>query len=168
MSKFVDTVMTESWRTVVDRIPLVGSKIVDKLTKPTIDKIMKDPKLREYIKKQTKKSFDDMASEYKTEFPNGERKISLTKPSKYEPLASERDVRGIDDGMINYEYRIDNNTYHVTTDGKTIRRVYAVIYEYDRKSDAWYEEMFSLYAPSKDELAKMWKPISDGEYLDDD
>ena len=69
--------------------------------------------------------------------------------------------------MVNYEYKIGNVTYHVTTDGKTIRRVYATMYEYDRKSDTWYEEMFSLYAPNKDELAKMWKPISDGEYLDD-
>lgn len=167
MSKFIELTISESWRAVVDRIPLVGSKIVDKLTKPTLDKIMKDPKLRDYIKRQTKRTFDEMASEYKTEFPNGERKLSLTRPSKFEPLASERDVRGIDEGMINYEYRIDNMTYHVTTDGKSIRRVYAVIYEYDRKSDKWYEEMFSLYAPSKDELAKMWKPISDGEYLDE-
>lgn len=167
MSKFIELTISESWRAVVDRIPLVGSKIVDKLTKPTLDKIMKDPKLRDYIKMQNKRTFDEMTSEYKTEFPNGERKLSLTRPSKFEPLASERDVRGIDEGMINYEYRIDNMTYHVTTDGKSIRRVYAVIYEYDRKSNKWYEEMISLYAPSKDELAKMWTPISDGEYLDE-
>lgn len=160
--------MTESWRTVVDRIPLVGSKIVDKLTKPTLDKIMKDHKLRDYIKKQTKKTFDEMASEYNTEFSNGERRISLTKPSKFEPLASERDVRGIDEGMINYEYQIDNVTYHVTTDGKTIRRVHFAFYEYLRKEDKWYESFITLYAPAKDELAKMWKPISDGEYLDDE
>ena len=167
MSRFSVVVISESWRSVVDRVPLIGSKIVDKLTKPTLDKIMKDPKLQDYIKKQTKKMYDEMISDYKKEFPDGERKLSLTKPSKYEPLASEQDVRSIDDGMVNYEYKIGNVTYHVTTDGKTIRRVYATMYEYDRKSDTWYEEMFSLYAPNKDELAKMWKPISDGEYLDD-
>ena len=40
MSRFVDLTITESWRTVVDKIPLVGTKIVDKLTKPILDKIM--------------------------------------------------------------------------------------------------------------------------------
>ena len=165
MSAFIDTITAESWRSVVDKIPVVGSKIVDKLTKPMLDKIMRDQELRKYIKDMAKKMFDQMEEEYKEEFPTGERKISLMKPAKYEPLASERDVRGIDDGMINYEYTIDNCTYRVTTDGSTIRRVYVALYEYDRKSDTWYEEMVSLYAPSKDTLAKMWKPISDGEYL---
>ena len=168
VSKFIDVVMTESWRSVVDKIPIFGSKIVDKLTKPMLDKIMRDTELRKYIKRMAKEMFDESVEDYKKEFPTGERKLSLTKPSKFEPLAAERDVRGIDDGMINYEYKIDNCTYRVTTDGSSIRRVYVVIYEYDRKSDTWYEEMFSLYAPSKAELAKMWKPISDGEYLDPD
>ena len=159
---------TESWRSVVDRVPVVGSKIVDKLTKPTLDKIMKDPKLRAYIKKQTKTTFDNMVHDYKQEFPNGERKISLTKPAKYEPLASERDVRGIDDNSINYEYNIDGVKYRVTTDGTTIRRVYFAFFECITKNDYWFESLVSLYAPSKDELAKMWKPFSDGEYLDPD
>ena len=168
ISKFIDAVTVESWRSVVDKIPVLGSKIVDKLTKPMLDKIMRDAELRKYIKSMAKKMFDEAVEDYKKEFPTGERKLSMTKPAKFEPLASEQDVRGIDDGMINYEYMIDNCTYRVTTDGSSIRRVYIVIYEYDRKSDTWYEEMFSLYAPSKDTLAKMWKPISDGEYLTGD
>jgi len=167
MSRFVDLTVTESWRTVVDKIPLVGTKIVDKLTKPILDKIMQDKKLREYIKKETKHLIDGWIEDYKKEFPTGERKISLDKPSKYEPLATEKDVRGMDNDMINYEYTIDNKRYRVSTDGKTIRRVYVALYEYDRKSDKWYEEFSSLYAPAKDELAKMWKPIDDGEYLDE-
>ena len=71
MSRFSDVTIAESWRSVVDRVPLIGSKIVDKLTKPTLDKIMKDPKLQDYIKKQTKKMYDEMISDYKKEFPDG-------------------------------------------------------------------------------------------------
>lgn len=163
MSNFVNMIIMESWRSVVDKVPLVGTKIVDRLTKPILDKIMKDPDLRKYIKRKTMEMFKFDLEGYKQEYPNGERTISLKKPSKFVPLANEREVRAIDDDMINYEYTIDNIRYRVSTDGKTIRRVYVVRYQYIEQYKQWYEELASLYAPSKDELAKMWKPIDDGE-----
>ncbi len=163
MSRFIDTTVSESWRMMLDRVPVIGKKINDRLNKPMIDKFLNDPKVRKFIKEQTKKDFDEEVETYASEPYVKDHKLSLKKPSsKLEPIVDDRSkIRTMDDreGLLSYEYNIDGVHYIVATDGKTIRRVSLSYYEYDPHNDIWSETIRTLTPPDKDTIYNMWNPI---------
>ena len=168
MSRFIDTTITESWRTMLDKIPVIGEAINDKLNKPLLDKFMGDPVVKKYLVDAAKSQYadDDKMNRKAYGKKYGDTvNFSLTKPSgKIWPLATDsREERTLDndDDIINYPYTINEIRFVVGVKGDTIGRVSYYSYRYvgdeSPEKNGWYEELHSMYPPTKDELKKYWK-----------
>lgn len=167
MSTFLNTALQESWRTMLDKVPVVGEAINDKLNKPLLDKFMGDPVVKKYLVDAAKNQYDDDDKMNKKAYGKayGDTvKFSLKKPSgKVHNLFDKNEERTIDhgEGIINYPFTIDGIKFVVSVKDNTINRVsyYAYRYVSDETSDknGWYEELHSMIPPTKEELKKYWK-----------
>ena len=168
MSRFLDVSLTESWRTMLDKIPIVGEAINDKLNKSVLDKFMGDTVVKKYLVDAAKKQYDEDDKMNRKAYGKayGDTvKFSLKKPSGkvFELATDKHDERSLDSdqGIINYPYTIEGIKFVVGVKGDSIGRVsyYAYRYVSDETPDrnGWYEELHSIYPPTKDELKKYWK-----------
>jgi len=168
MSRFSCNITTESWRTMLDKVPVIGEAINDKLNKPLLDKFMSDPVVKKYLVDTAKSQHDEDVKMNKKEYGKAYGDtvdFSLTKPSgKIWPLAQDkRDERTLDhdDNIINYPYTINGIRFVVGVKGNSIGRVSYYDYRYvgdeSPENNGWYEELQGMYPPTKDDLKKYWK-----------
>ena len=168
MTMFMDIIATESWRTLLDKVPVVGEAINDRLNKPLLDKFISDPVVKKYLVAEAKKAFSEDEDAHKEGYGDkyGDTvKLSLLKPSgKIFPLAHDkRDERTFDNDcdLINYPYTIEGIRFIVGVKGAHIGQVSYYCYRYEGaespENNGWYEMLVGLQPPTKDTIKKYWK-----------